>query len=68
MSDLTAILAPGMLVAHPARPDWGTGMVQSVAGGLVTVMWPDAGKVVIDGTRVSLLLVATGPDSGPGSA
>lgn len=66
MSDLTGILAPGMLVAHPGRPDWGTGMVQSVTGRLVTVMWPDAGKVVIDGTRISLLLVATGPANPPG--
>ncbi len=62
MADLTAILAPGMLVAHPDRPDWGAGQVQTVVGGRVTVMFPDAGKVVIDGTRVPLLLVSTGPE------
>ena len=62
MADLTAILAPGMLVAHPDHPEWGPGQVQSAVGGRVTVMFPDAGKVVIDGTRVPLLLVATGPE------
>ena len=47
MTDLNAILAPGMLVAHPDHPDWGTGQVQSVIGGKITVNFPDAGKVVI---------------------
>lgn len=60
MANITAILAPGMLVAHPDRPDWGTGQVQSVTGGRVTVNFPDAGKVVFDGTHVSLVLVSTG--------
>ena len=61
MTDLNAILAPGMLVAHPDHPDWGTGQVQSVIGGKITVNFPEAGKVVIDGTRVPLTLVALGP-------
>lgn len=46
-----------MLVRHPERTDWGTGQVQSNIGGKVTVMFPDAGKVVIDGSRVNLVLV-----------
>jgi hypothetical protein len=62
MSDLNAILAPGMLVAHPHRPDWGTGQVQSVIGQRITVNFPDAGKVVIDGMQVPLLLVSLGTD------
>ena len=61
MSDLNAILAPGMLVAHPDHPDWGTGQVQSVIGNRVTVNFPEAGKVVIDGNRVPLTLVSLGP-------
>lgn len=65
MSDINAILSPGMLVAHPDRPDWGTGQVQSVAGHRITVNFPEAGKVVVDGTRVPLLLVAVGPNGGP---
>lgn len=50
-----------MLVAHPDRPDWGTGQVQSVVGQRITVNFPDAGKVVIDGGHITLLLVSIGP-------
>ena len=57
MTEMNSLLEPGMLVRHPDRPDWGVGQVQSNVGGRVTVMFPDAGKVVIDGTRVSLDLV-----------
>lgn len=46
-----------MLVRHPDRPDWGVGQVQSNIGGRITVNFPDAGKVVIDGTRVELQIV-----------
>lgn len=65
MSDLNAILSPGMLVAHPDRPDWGTGQVQSVAGQRITVNFPEAGKVVIDGMQVPLVLVSVAPGGGP---
>jgi hypothetical protein len=47
-------LEPGMLVRHPERPDWGLGQVQSVIGKRITVNFEHAGKVVIDGSRVSL--------------
>lgn len=57
MSEMNSLLEPGMLVRHPERTDWGTGQVQSNIGGKVTVMFPDAGKVVIDGSRVNLVLV-----------
>lgn len=57
MSDLNAFLEPGMLVRHPAMPDWGTGQVQSNVGGRVTVNFPDAGKIVIDSSRVDLVPV-----------
>ncbi len=57
MTDLNAILEPGMRVCHPDRPDWGTGQVQSNIGGRITVNFPDAGKVVIEGSRVALLPV-----------
>jgi len=55
MSDLNAILSPGMLVRHPNQPDWGTGQVQSNIGGKVTVNFREEGKVVIDSVRVELL-------------
>ncbi|MGK7652837.1 MULTISPECIES: DUF3553 domain-containing protein [unclassified Roseovarius] len=57
MSDMNSILEPGMLVVHPDQPEWGTGQVQSNIGGKITVNFQDAGKVVIDGSRVELLPV-----------
>lgn len=57
MSDFNAILEPGMLVRHPDQPEWGTGQVQSNIGDKITVNFREAGKVVIDGKRVLLLLV-----------
>ncbi|MBT8459693.1 MAG: DUF3553 domain-containing protein [Boseongicola sp.] len=57
MSELTALLEPGMLVTHPDKPDWGVGQVQSNIGGRVTVNWPDEGKVVVDGNRIGLVPV-----------
>ena len=54
MEDYNAILTPGMFVRHPAMPDWGVGQVQSNVGGKVTVNFRDAGKIVIDSTRIAL--------------
>jgi len=58
MHPMNAILSPGMLVSHPERPDWGTGQVQSNIGGRITVNFPEAGKVVIDGDRVALIITS----------
>ncbi len=57
MTEMNALLEPGMLVRHPDRPDWGIGQVQSNIGGRVTVNFPEAGKVVIDGSKVMLSVV-----------
>lgn len=57
MTQMTSFLEPGMRVRHPAQPDWGIGQVQSNIGGKVTVNFPEAGKVVIDGARIDLQLV-----------
>ncbi|MDW4496544.1 DUF3553 domain-containing protein [Sulfitobacter sp. D35] len=57
MDDPNSILSPGMLVRHPAEPDWGTGQVQSNIGGKVTVNFPNKGKVVIESSRVMLVPV-----------
>lgn len=54
MTDLTALLEPGMMVRHPEQPDWGLGQVQSNINGKVTVNFEHMGKVVLDGTRASL--------------
>lgn len=57
MSDMNSILSPGMRVRHPTMPEWGVGQVQSNIAGKITVNFPDAGKVVIEGSRVELLPV-----------
>ncbi|MEP1352968.1 MAG: DUF3553 domain-containing protein [Tateyamaria sp.] len=57
MENLNAILAPGMLVRHPDCAEWGVGQVQSNIAGRITVNFPDAGKMVIDGAHVALELV-----------
>lgn len=57
MDDLNALFEPGMLVEHPDQPDWGVGQVQSNANGRITVNFPEAGKVVIDGRAVTLMPV-----------
>ena len=43
-----------MRVRLPARPDWGIGQVQSVAGQRITVNFEHAGKVLINGAIVEL--------------
>ena len=50
-------IEPGMRVRHPERPDWGVGQVQSVVGDRVTVNFENAGKVVLEGTNVALVIV-----------
>ncbi len=54
---------PGIYVRHPKKPEWGIGQVQSAIGERVTVMFEDAGKVVIHTGQVSLERV---DDFGPG--
>lgn len=61
MAGMNEFLEPGMLVMHPQKPDWGVGQVQSRIGDRVTVNFPEAGKVVIDGRYVELVPM---PDSG----
>ncbi|SEP12462.1 Protein of unknown function [Salinihabitans flavidus] len=61
MHELNDFLEPGMLVRHPDRPDWGTGQVQSNIGGRITVNFREEGKVVIDGSRVTLIPVMEPP-------
>jgi Protein of unknown function (DUF3553) len=54
---MTQDLSPGMLVRHPARPDWGIGQVQSAVGHRVTVNFEHAGKVLINTQQITLALV-----------
>lgn len=50
-------LSPGAVVAHPQRPDWGLGQVQSAIGGRVTVNFENAGKQLINVDVVELVVV-----------
>jgi hypothetical protein len=45
---------PGAYVRHPQQPGWGLGQVQSALGPRVTVMFENAGKVVVDTDLVPL--------------
>jgi len=45
---------PGAYVRHPKKPEWGLGQVQTALGAKVTVMFENAGKVVVDTGTVTL--------------
>lgn len=55
---------PGMFVRNPARPDWGTGQVQSAIGDRVTVNFEHAGKLLVQVECVPLEQIH--PDEAPG--
>ena len=52
------MLAPGAFVRHPEREDWGLGQVQSVIGTRITVNFENAGKQLINGAVIALIVVA----------
>ena len=58
MSDFDVVLTPGAIVSHPDEKGWGNGQVQSNIAGKITVNFENRGKVVIDGTKIMLVLVA----------
>ncbi|GAJ28972.1 DUF3553 domain-containing protein [Acidomonas methanolica] len=51
-----SFLEPGQFVSHPDHPEWGRGQVQSAIGTRVTVTFENAGKLLIDASRVVLTL------------
>ena len=58
---MSSTILPGALVRHPDRPDWGIGQVQSVIDSRITVNFEDAGKRLINGDVVGLIVVAEPP-------
>lgn len=50
-------ILPGALVRHPTQPDWGIGQVQSVIGARITVNFEHAGKRLINGEEIDLVVV-----------
>lgn len=63
---MNSIFEPGQYVRQPARPDWGTGQVQSVVGDRVTVNFKNAGKLLIN-TAQSILEIMDGIPPGQSS-
>lgn len=57
---MPAEFAPGVLVRHPDRPDWGLGQVQSAIGNRITVNFENAGKLLINADVVSLEEITEG--------
>jgi hypothetical protein len=51
---MRAEFEPGQYVRNPRKPDWGLGQVQSAIAEKVTVMFENAGKVVVNTTQVTL--------------
>ncbi len=45
---------PGLYVRLRAKPEWGLGQVQTAIGARVTVMFENAGKIVVDTDVVAL--------------
>ena len=54
MKSANRYIQPGERVHNPLRPEWGAGQVQSVSENLITVNFENAGKLVIDGTVITL--------------
>ena len=61
MPNFQSHIEPGQRVRHPHQPDWGVGQVQSAILDRITVNFPNAGKVVINATQVSLEIVEAAP-------
>ncbi len=57
MQEMDEILTPGDYVRHPEHPNWGLGQVQSVIRERITVNFENKGKQLINGQKISLLLV-----------
>ena len=54
---MSSLVVPGCYVRHPERPDWGLGQVQSVVRDRITVNFENAGKRLINGAVVALVIV-----------
>jgi len=54
---MSSEVLPGAIVRHPQQPDWGLGQVQSVIGNRITVNFENAGKVLVNGELIHLIVV-----------
>ncbi|MBL93785.1 MAG: DUF3553 domain-containing protein [Magnetovibrio sp.] len=51
------LIVPGDRVQHPQCPEFGLGRVQTVVDGRITVNFENVGKIIIDGSKISLEIV-----------
>ena len=58
IQNMSEILTPGDYVRHPEHPNWGLGQVQSVIRERITVNFENKGKQLINGQKISLLMVS----------
>ena len=54
---MNELIAPGMLVKHPYKKDWGIGQVQSKIGSIITVNFENVGKKTINGGKIELIVI-----------
>jgi len=54
---MSSEVLPGAIVRHPQQPDWGLDQVQSVIGNRITVNFENAGKVLVNGELIHLIVV-----------
>jgi hypothetical protein len=45
---------PGDFLRHPQHPEWGLGQVQSVTGARIIANFEHCGKLLVDGSSVTL--------------
>lgn len=48
---------PGSFVRHPKAPELGLGRVQTVVGDKITINFENAGKLIVDGAIIELMVV-----------
>lgn len=58
MAERSLLILPGMFVRHPTEHRLGLGRVQTVVGSKITVNFENAGKIIINGDVVELLIVS----------
>jgi len=48
---------PGGFVRHPKAPELGLGRVQTVVGDKITINFENAGKLIVNGATIELMVV-----------
>ena len=51
------MISPGDCVCHPEHPELGMGRVQTIQSNHITVNFENAGKLIIDGSVITLEVI-----------